>query len=200
MELQPVFHTVNKVLIWKILTGNRVFQIKSHLTDAAESRRAAVSQTVKVKAETNPVSKTQPLLDRVQLDWTNPEKTIQKSLNWRGRKTGKKEKKRDVVQTSFHRYLKRIVFRCWLFLLRALQEKPLQSTKLNVRNVKLPACVFSTRLQDSLLIHAVQCNGTWTWIIIAFKIVVMIPFVIIPFFSLKKNNAVMSSRREMLRS
>lgn len=31
---------------------------------------AAASQAVKVKAETNPVPKTQPLLDHVQVHWT----------------------------------------------------------------------------------------------------------------------------------
>lgn len=80
-------------LFWKMSSRSRDARIPSRLMPVGGSRRAAVSQTVKVKAETSPVPKTQPLLDRVQLDWTNPEKTIQKSLTWRGRKTGKKEKK-----------------------------------------------------------------------------------------------------------
>lgn len=56
-------------------------------------RRAAVSQTVKVKAETGPVPKTQPLLDHVQLHWTSP-KNDPKSKTWRGRKIRKKERKK----------------------------------------------------------------------------------------------------------
>lgn len=102
-----------------------------------------------------------------------PQKTIQKSKTWRGRKTRKKKrKKREVLQTSVHRYLQRIVFRCWLsfFCVRELQERE-SPPKHKVEREKCEAtglCV-STRLPDSLLIHAVQCNGTWTWIIIAFK-------------------------------
>ena len=46
----------------------------------------------------------------------------------------------------FTAFRPRIFFRCWFFL-QALREKPLKSTKLNVRNVKLPACV-STRFNQ----------------------------------------------------
>lgn len=99
----------------------------------------------------------------------NPKKTILKSKIRRGRKTRKKRKKREVFLTSFHRYLPRIVFRCWLFFFSSTARENHPKHKVEREKCEATGLCVSTRLQDSPLIHAVQCNGTWTWIITTLK-------------------------------
>lgn len=106
----------------------------------------------------------------------NPKKRSKKvRLEEEGRQE-KKRKKREVLLTSFHRYLPRIVFRCWLFFLFFASTARENPPKHKVEREKCEAtglCV-STRLQDSLLIHAVQCNGTWTWILLLSNVVITV--------------------------
>lgn len=87
-----------------------------------------------------------------------------------------------MLLTSSHRYLPRIVFRCWLFSCEHYKRENPSKHKVEREKCEATGLCVSTRLQDSPLIHAVQCNGTWTWIITTFKCCVAI----LVYLSLKK--------------
>lgn len=131
------FFLSNMAIIWKSWTGNGFAQNIWDLTITAASRRAAGSQTVKVKAETNPVPKTQPLLDHVQLHWATPKNDPK---TWRGRKTRIKEKKTRGAPNFFSPLSAKNCLPVLTFFASSAREK--KTPKHKVRNVKLPACVF----------------------------------------------------------
>lgn len=175
-----------RLLIGKTLSGSRLFQNKTYLTVAAESRRAAVSQTVKVKAETKPVPEN-TTSSGSRSTWLNkpPKKRSKKVKTRRGRKTGGGEKKREreKKQNKTARCSKLLFTAIWkelssgvdFFFVRELREKPLQSTKL--RNVKLPACVFFYQAPGFPInpCSTVQWYVTVDYCYYCFQIVVMIP-------------------------
>lgn len=98
------------------------------------------------------------------------EKTIQKTQEPRRKEDEKKKRKtRELLLVSFHRYLPSPVFRCSLFFCASsAREKP-PKHKVEREKCEATGLCVSTRRQDSLLIHAVQCNGTWTRVIVACK-------------------------------
>ena len=146
-------------LFWRSRAGSRRGQVVSSLPVRGGEPEGGSQSVRQWKWRRRPAQCRKLSLFWIAFNFTEqPQKTrSKKSKTWRGRKTKKREREKKNARCSkllFAAICRELssgvdfFFPFFFFVLRGKREK-VQSTKLNVRKVKLPACVFQPQAPGS---------------------------------------------------
>lgn len=166
-------------LFWRSRAGSRRGQVVSSLPVRGGEPEGGSQSVRQWKWRRRPAQCRKLSLFWIAFNFTEqPQKTrSKKSKTWRGRKTKKKrERKKTRGAPNFCSPLSAenclpvlTFFFLFFFLCCERKEKSSKAQSWTWEMWSYRLVCFNPRLQDPPLIHAVQCDGTWTWIIIAVK-------------------------------